>query len=58
MVILQPANRGPAAGIFLPLTSIKARDAEATVIIYPSDHFVYLEQRLVNSVGRAVLTAE
>ncbi len=58
MVILQPSNRGTAAGIFLPLTYIKARDPQATVIIYPSDHFVYPEQRFVDSVRRAVLTAE
>ncbi|MEW6246934.1 MAG: sugar phosphate nucleotidyltransferase [Nitrospirota bacterium] len=58
MVILQPADRGTAAGIFLPLTYIVARDAEATVIVYPSDHFVYPEQRFLDSVRRAVLTAD
>lgn len=58
MVILQPANRNTAAGVFLPLTYIKARDAQATVIIYPSDHFVYPEHRFLDSVQRAVWTAE
>ncbi len=58
MVILQPANRNTAAGVFLPLTYIKARDAKATVVIYPSDHFVYPEHRFLNAVQRAVGTAE
>ncbi len=58
MVILQPANRNTAAGVFLSLTYIKARDAKATVVIYPSDHFVYPEHRFLNAVQRAVWTAE
>lgn len=57
-VILQPANRDTVAGIFLPLTYIKARDAQATVVIYPSDHFVYPEHRFLDAVRRAVWTAE
>jgi mannose-1-phosphate guanylyltransferase len=58
MVLLQPANRDTAAGIFLPLTYIKARDSQATVVIYPSDHFVYPEDRFLDSVQRAIWTAE
>lgn len=58
MVILQPANRNTAAGVFLPLTYIKARAAQATVVIYPSDHFVYPEHRFLDSVQHAVRTAE
>lgn len=58
MVILQPANRGTAAGVFLPLTYIRARDPQATVVIYPSDHFVYPEHRFLDSVQRAIWTAE
>ncbi len=57
-VILQPANRDTAAGVFLPLTYIKARDVQATVVIYPSDHFVYPEHRFLDAVQRAVWTAE
>jgi mannose-1-phosphate guanylyltransferase len=57
-VILQPANRNTAAGVFLPLTYIKAHDAQGTVVIYPSDHFVYPEHRFLDSVRRAVWTAE
>ena len=57
-VILQPVNRDTAAGVFLPLTYIKAQDPQATVVIYPSDHFVYPEHRFLDSVQRAVWTAE
>jgi mannose-1-phosphate guanylyltransferase len=57
-VLLQPRNRETAAGIYLPLTYIRARDPQATVVVYPSDHFVYPEHRFLDSVQRAVWTAE
>jgi mannose-1-phosphate guanylyltransferase len=57
-VILQPADRNTAAGIFLPLTYIKSRDAQATVVIYLLDHFVHPEHRFLDSAQRAVWTAE
>ncbi|TLY14776.1 MAG: hypothetical protein E6K69_07255 [Nitrospirae bacterium] len=58
IVILQPANCGTAAEVFLPLTYIRARDPQATVVLYPSDQFVYPEDRFVENVQRAVWTAE
>ena len=54
MVLLQPKNLDTAAGIFLPLTFILARDPQATVIIYPSDHFIHPEDRFVSAVEHAV----
>src|SRR5207247_4854391 len=39
LVVRQPANRDTAAGIFLPLTYVRAADPEAVVAILPSDHF-------------------
>lgn len=57
-VISQPINRDTAPGIFLPLTYIRARDAQATVVIYPSDHFAYPEERFLEIVRRAVSAAE
>jgi mannose-1-phosphate guanylyltransferase len=54
MVLLQPKNVDTAAGIFLPLTFILARDPEATVVIYPTDHFIYPEDAFVSAVGHAV----
>jgi mannose-1-phosphate guanylyltransferase len=39
-LLLQPENRDTAAGVLLPIYWIAARDPEATVVVYPSDHFV------------------
>ena len=55
-VVIQPKNCDTAVGIFLALTRVRAHDPDATVIIFPSDHFVYPEDRfieLVKTVARA-----
>jgi len=52
-IVVQPQNRGTAAGILLPLLSILARDPEAKLIVLPSDHFVADEELL----GDAILQA-
>jgi mannose-1-phosphate guanylyltransferase len=58
-LILQPLDRDTAPGIALPLTYIRrACRADATVVIYPSDHFVYPEDRFVVTVRAAVRAAE
>ena len=57
-LVLQPENRDTAAGIFLPLTYVRARDPGATVVIYPSDHFVYPESRFLDVVRQATGVAE
>lgn len=54
MVLLQPKNVDTAAGVFLPLTFILARDPEATVVIYPSDHFISPEDSFLSAVKQAV----
>ena len=56
-VILQPANRETATGVFLGLTWIRAHDPEATVLIFPSDHFVYPEERFVEATYRLARAA-
>ncbi|MDH3505028.1 MAG: sugar phosphate nucleotidyltransferase [Nitrospirota bacterium] len=53
-VILQPRNCGTAAGVFLPLTFVRAWDPEATVVIFPSDHFVFPEARFLETVRRGI----
>jgi mannose-1-phosphate guanylyltransferase len=58
MVLLQPENRDTAAGVFLPLTYIRAYDRNATVVLYPSDHFVFPEERFQTTVLRATQAAE
>lgn len=57
-VLLQPKNRESAAGVYLSLTYLRAKDPEATVVIYPSDHFVYPEVNFLGSVHRALWTLE
>lgn len=57
-VLLQPKNRETTAGIYLSLAHIRSKNPQATVVIYPSDHFVYPEHRYLDSVERAVWTAE
>ena len=52
-LMIQPKNCGTAAGIFLPLTYVRAKDPNATVVIYPSDHFVFPEDRFAETVRRA-----
>ena len=57
-ILFQPANRDTAAGVFLPLTYIRAKAPQATVVLYPSDHFVYPEERFLETVRRAVQIAQ
>lgn len=57
-ILLQPDNRDTAAGIFLPLTYVKAHDPKARVVIYPSDHFVYPEDSFLETVAAAARAAE
>jgi mannose-1-phosphate guanylyltransferase len=57
-IILQPRNRGTAAGVFLALAYVLARDANATVVIYPSDHFICPESAFLTTMKNAVRAAE
>lgn len=58
LLVPQPVNLDTAAGVFLPLAHVLARDPRATVIIYPSDHFVYPEARFADAAAAAVCAAE
>lgn len=53
-LIFQPGNRDTAPGVFLPLTYVRVADPSATVVIYPSDHFVYPESAFIDIVRHAV----
>lgn len=53
-VILEPNYCGTAPEMFLPLTYIRAWDPSATVVIFPSDHFVFPETRFLEMVRRAI----
>ena len=52
-VVVQPANRGTANGILLPLLHILERDPDARVLLLPADHHVRSEAVLAASLRRA-----
>jgi mannose-1-phosphate guanylyltransferase len=49
-IIVQPTNRGTAAGILLPLLWILQRDPNGRILILPSDHGVSDERRLLDTI--------
>ncbi|MEO8325674.1 MAG: hypothetical protein ABI618_07475, partial [Nitrospirota bacterium] len=53
-MILEPSYCGTGPGTFLPLTYVRAWDPNATVVIFPSDHFVFPENRFLETVQRAI----
>ncbi len=57
-LVFQPRNRDTAPGVFLGLTYVRATDPSATVVIYPSDHFVYPEPAFIDMVRHAVSAVE
>lgn len=57
-ILLQPRNCDTAAGVFLPLTYVRALNPQATVVLFPSDHFVYPEDRFLDIVRRAIRATE
>jgi mannose-1-phosphate guanylyltransferase len=56
-IILQPSNRDTGPGIFLPLTYVRARDPDAMVIVFPSDHFIHPAGKFASVVAEAVRAA-
>lgn len=57
-LVLQPANRDTAAGIYLPLTYVRAMDPDATVAIYPSDHFIHPEEAFIETMRHAAMAVD
>ena len=53
-VIYQPINRDTAPGILLPLAHITNRDPAATILVFPSDHFIRDEARFLGAVQSAL----
>ncbi|MEW6060900.1 MAG: sugar phosphate nucleotidyltransferase [Bacteroidota bacterium] len=52
-VIVQPLLRETGPAILYPLLHVDARDDNATVAIFPSDHFVLEEDRFIKYVQQA-----
>jgi mannose-1-phosphate guanylyltransferase len=57
-VIMQPANKGTWAGILLPLARIYEKYPEATVVMFPTDHFVLHEDLFLAHVILAIHRVE
>jgi mannose-1-phosphate guanylyltransferase len=52
-IIYQPANRETAAGILLPLAHVSHRCPNATVAVFPSDHYISDEGSFMSHVAEA-----
>ncbi|MCX6167787.1 MAG: sugar phosphate nucleotidyltransferase [Ignavibacteriales bacterium] len=57
-IIEQPCLRDTAAGILLPLLKIESINPDATVAIFPSDHYILNEKRFMEHVNKAALFVE
>src|SRR3990172_2029010 len=49
-VLEQPADRGTAAGVLLPVHWVSRQDPEAIVVVLPSDHFIDDAERFMAHV--------
>ena len=52
-LIVQPENRDTGPGMLLPLAVLERRDPEATVAVFPSDHWISSDRRFMRHVERA-----
>ncbi|HKA33303.1 MAG TPA: sugar phosphate nucleotidyltransferase [Candidatus Binatia bacterium] len=57
-VIAQPGNKETAAGILLPLMHVVKTHPEASVAVFPSDHFIYEEDLFMSHVAIAFHAVE
>ncbi|MBI4445151.1 MAG: NTP transferase domain-containing protein [Acidobacteria bacterium] len=57
-VVEQPENKDTGPGIFLPTTYVRSLDPDVTLIILPSDHFIFPEDRFIDYARRAAELAE
>jgi mannose-1-phosphate guanylyltransferase len=53
-VLVQPENRGTAPGLLLPLLAALEREPGASVVLFPSDHFVRDESRIAIALRGAL----
>ncbi|HET6372491.1 MAG TPA: sugar phosphate nucleotidyltransferase [Candidatus Polarisedimenticolia bacterium] len=56
-VVVQPSNRGTAAGLLLPFLEVLQRDPQAQILVLPSDHHVENEEPLARAMVEAVEVA-
>ncbi|HSR51423.1 MAG TPA: sugar phosphate nucleotidyltransferase [Acidobacteriota bacterium] len=53
-ILQQPEARGTGLGVYTALACIMRNDPESTILLLPSDHFMYPEQRFGQEALRAV----
>jgi mannose-1-phosphate guanylyltransferase len=53
-ILEQSDSRGTGPGVLFPLSYIRARDADAVVVILPSDHFVHPQRLFFERIMGAV----
>jgi len=57
-VLVQPRNRDTGPGVLLPALEVARRDPDATVAIFPSDHYIGDVGALRSAVRRAAAIAD
>jgi mannose-1-phosphate guanylyltransferase len=57
-IVVQPRDLGTGPGLLLPLAHVLARDPDATVAVFPSDHHFERAEPLRAALALAVLAAE
>jgi mannose-1-phosphate guanylyltransferase len=57
-ILTEPKNFGMIPSLYLALTYLQTKDPDATVIAYPSDHFIYPEAQFLGTIQRAVWASE
>jgi mannose-1-phosphate guanylyltransferase len=56
-LVIQPSNRGTAPAILYSLLRIAAKDPDATVAFFPSDHYISDDARFMAQIRAAMATA-
>jgi mannose-1-phosphate guanylyltransferase len=49
-ILVQPKQKDTGVGLLFPLSYVVAADADATVAVLPSDHFIWPEERFLSIV--------
>ena len=57
-ILVQPSDRGTAAGILLPSHWISRLDPDATVAVFPSDHFIAQDEAFMRQIHNLAAFAE
>ena len=57
-VLVQPSDRGTAAGVLLPAHRIARVDPDATVLVFPSDHYVADDEAFMAHAQRMAAAAD